>query len=153
MRTSSARRVRWRTALARLMVAISVATGVVALDAVSSVAQAAGAARESVAVLGTGRVGAALGPRLAALGHPVIYGSREPQRADVQALVSRSGPRASAASIASAASVASAALVTSAALVASASYYAATSRSSVAWVRVDRQSSKTQWAGVPSFPM
>lgn len=99
MRSSSARRGRWHAVLARLIAAIVVTTGVVALDAASSVAQAAGEARESVAVLGTGRVGAALGPRLAALGHPVIYGSREPQRADVQALVSRSGPRASAASI------------------------------------------------------
>jgi lactate dehydrogenase-like 2-hydroxyacid dehydrogenase len=36
------------------------------------------AAPETIAVIGTGRVGSALGPRLADLGHPVIYGSRDP---------------------------------------------------------------------------
>lgn len=44
---------------------------------------------EVVAVLGTGRVGAAIGPRLAALGHEVVYGSRDDSRAEVQALVAR----------------------------------------------------------------
>jgi predicted dinucleotide-binding enzyme len=43
----------------------------------------------TVAVLGTGRVGAALGPRFAEQGFAVIYGSREPDRESVQALVSR----------------------------------------------------------------
>lgn len=89
MRPSSARRV-WLCAV------------LAGLGAVSTMAHAAGDSRESVAVLGTGRVGAALGPRLAAIGHPVIYGSREPQRADVQALVARSGSRAAAAPIAEA---------------------------------------------------
>lgn len=51
---------------------------------------------EIVAVLGTGRVGAALGPQFAKQGFEVVYGSREPQRADVQALVARTGGRASA---------------------------------------------------------
>ncbi len=50
-----------------------------------------------VAIIGTGNVGGALGPRLAALGHPVIYGSREPGREDVRDLVSRTGDGASAA--------------------------------------------------------
>jgi hypothetical protein len=49
-----------------------------------------------MAVLGTGRVGAALGPQFAKQGFEVVYGSREPQRADVQALVARTGGRASA---------------------------------------------------------
>jgi predicted dinucleotide-binding enzyme len=54
------------------------------------------AAAETVAVLGTGRVGAALGPQFAKQGFDVVYGSREPQRADVQALVARTGGKASA---------------------------------------------------------
>lgn len=44
-----------------------------------------------IAVLGTGRVGAALGPRLGGLGYRIIYGSRDPARADLRALVARSG--------------------------------------------------------------
>ena len=51
----------------------------------------------SVAIIGTGNVGGTLGPRLAALGHPVIYGSREPARDDVRDLVARTGVRGSAA--------------------------------------------------------
>lgn len=68
-------------------------------------AQAAGErnVRETVAVIGTGRVGGALGPRLAALGHEVIYGSREPEREDVLALVAKSGSGASAAQVGDAA--------------------------------------------------
>lgn len=58
--------------------------------------------RETIAVLGTGRVGAALGPRLGALGHRVIYGSREPARPAVRELVARSGAAASASGNASA---------------------------------------------------
>ncbi len=54
------------------------------------------AAADTVAVLGTGRVGAALGPQFAKQGFEVVYGSREPQRADVQALVARTGGKASA---------------------------------------------------------
>ena len=54
------------------------------------------AAAETVAVLGTGRVGAALGPQFSKQGFDVVYGSREPQRADVQALVARTGGKASA---------------------------------------------------------
>lgn len=50
-----------------------------------------------IAVLGTGRVGQALGPRFAGLGMTVVYGSREPQREDVQALVEKTGQGASAA--------------------------------------------------------
>jgi predicted dinucleotide-binding enzyme len=51
---------------------------------------------KTIAVLGTGRVGSALGPRLAALGHEVIYGSREPGRDDVRKLVGRTAGKASA---------------------------------------------------------
>jgi predicted dinucleotide-binding enzyme len=51
----------------------------------------------TVAVIGTGSVGSALGPRLAELGHTVIYGSREPMRESVRTLVARTGPKGSAA--------------------------------------------------------
>jgi len=42
---------------------------------------------ETIAVIGTGSVGSALGPRFAENGHTVVYGSRTPEREDVQALV------------------------------------------------------------------
>ena len=43
----------------------------------------------TVAVVGTGSVGEALGPAFAGAGHAVVYGSREPGRDDVRALVAR----------------------------------------------------------------
>lgn len=51
---------------------------------------------ETIAVIGTGNVGAALGPEFGAQGHTIVYGSREPDRDDVQALVARTAGRASA---------------------------------------------------------
>lgn len=54
--------------------------------------------QEVIAVLGTGHFGGALGKRVAALGHRVVYGSRTPESARVKALVQESGPRAFAAS-------------------------------------------------------
>jgi hypothetical protein len=44
-----------------------------------------------VAVIGTGRMGGAPGPRLAELGMRVVYGSREPNHDDVQQLVRKTG--------------------------------------------------------------
>lgn len=52
---------------------------------------------ETVAVIGTGDMGDSLGPRFAALGHKVVYGSRNPERDEVKALVRRTGTNASAA--------------------------------------------------------
>lgn len=52
---------------------------------------------ETIAVIGTGEVGSALGPEFAALGHTIVYGSREPQRDEVRDLVARTGEGASAA--------------------------------------------------------
>ena len=49
------------------------------------------ASAETIAMIGTGNVGAALGPEFAALGHTIVYGSREPARDDVVALVERTG--------------------------------------------------------------
>ena len=51
---------------------------------------------ETIAMIGTGEVSQALGPRMAALGHQVVYGSRSPARAEVQALVAETGSDASA---------------------------------------------------------
>ncbi len=50
------------------------------------------AARETIAVLGTGRFGGTIGRRLGALGYQVVYGSRTPDAARVRALVTDSGP-------------------------------------------------------------
>jgi len=52
---------------------------------------------DRIAIIGTGDVGAALGPEFAALGHEIIYGSRDPERVSVQALVNKTGNNASAA--------------------------------------------------------
>ena len=52
---------------------------------------------DTIAVIGTGDVGAALGPEFAALGHAVVYGSRNPGSEKVTALVERTGHRAQAA--------------------------------------------------------
>jgi predicted dinucleotide-binding enzyme len=53
---------------------------------------------ETIAVIGTGRVGSALGPRFAEIGYTVVYGSRTPEADRVQRLVARTGDDASAAS-------------------------------------------------------
>ena len=52
---------------------------------------------DRIAVIGTGNVGAALGPEFAALGHSIVYGSRDPSRDEVQALIDRTGGDATAA--------------------------------------------------------
>jgi NADPH-dependent F420 reductase len=49
-----------------------------------------------IAVIGTGNVGAALGPEFAALGHTIIYGSRTPNEQDVKDLVAKTGHGATA---------------------------------------------------------
>ncbi len=46
---------------------------------------------DTIAVIGTGSVGGALGPEFAALGHDVIYGSRSPDSDKVKVLVERTG--------------------------------------------------------------
>ena len=64
---------------------------------------AEGGPKETIAVVGTGRVGGALGPQCARLGYRVVYGSRDPERQDVRDLVARTGHGASAATPADAA--------------------------------------------------
>ncbi len=54
------------------------------------------ASAETIAVIGTGHVGSALGPRFAQIGYTVVYGSRTPDREDVQALVAATSNGASA---------------------------------------------------------
>lgn len=61
------------------------------------------AAAETVAMIGTGNVGAALGRRFAENGHTIIYGSRNPSAADVRELVAATGNGAAAATQAEAA--------------------------------------------------
>jgi len=56
----------------------------------------AGAAAETIAIIGTGQVAGALGPAFAAQGHTIVYGSRNPDRNDVAELVGRTGEGASA---------------------------------------------------------
>jgi NADPH-dependent F420 reductase len=62
-----------------------------ALACGAALAAAGHAAAETVALIGTGNVGAALGRRFAEKGHTVIYGSRNPGEADVTALVRETG--------------------------------------------------------------
>ncbi len=52
-----------------------------------------------IAILGVGRVGAALGPHLSNLGYQVVYGAREPGREDVVELVEKTSNGAQAVSV------------------------------------------------------
>lgn len=61
---------------------------------------------ETIAVIGTGDVGGALGPEFAALGHTVIYGSRDPSRDKVKQLVEATSGEATATTQAEAAAAA-----------------------------------------------
>lgn len=54
------------------------------------------AGRETIAVIGTGDMGNSLGPKLAGIGHRIVYGSRDPGRESVRELVARTGGGASA---------------------------------------------------------
>jgi predicted dinucleotide-binding enzyme len=58
---------------------------------------------DTIALIGTGRVAGALGPRFVEQGHDIIYGSRDPSRQEVRELVARTGREASAAGPAEAA--------------------------------------------------
>jgi len=55
-------------------------------------------AKPVVAVIGTGTLSSTLGPAIGRAGYPVVYGSREPARGSVSALVKQTGSNASAAS-------------------------------------------------------
>ncbi len=51
---------------------------------------------DTIAIIGTGNVGGALGPEFAAQGHTIVYGSRKPDKKAVRELVERTGNGASA---------------------------------------------------------
>jgi predicted dinucleotide-binding enzyme len=51
---------------------------------------------DTIAVIGSGDVAGALGPEFAAQGHTIVYGSRNPSRDNVRALVERTSGNASA---------------------------------------------------------
>lgn len=57
---------------------------------------------DTIAMIGTGSVGSSLGLRFAELGHTIVYGTREPSRSDVQALVEQTAGDASAQTLAEA---------------------------------------------------
>jgi threonine dehydrogenase-like Zn-dependent dehydrogenase len=67
------------------------------LAAAGRAANATAQEKPTVAMIGTGTLGGMVGPVIAGLGYPLIYGSREPDRESVRALVARSGVNASAA--------------------------------------------------------
>ena len=54
------------------------------------------ASAETIAIIGTGDVGRALGPEFAAQGHTIVYGSRDPSRRGLASLIEKTGPDASA---------------------------------------------------------
>ena len=60
------------------------------LAALVSAAAPAGA-DDCIAMIGTGSVGGALGPRFAGLGERIVYGSRTPEAERIAALVERTG--------------------------------------------------------------
>jgi predicted dinucleotide-binding enzyme len=74
--------------LARLAFVAALAIG---LSPQPSEGQSMSDAKESIAIIGTGRMGGAIGTRLAALGHTIIYGSRDPAAEDNVALVEKTG--------------------------------------------------------------
>ncbi len=55
-----------------------------------------GVAAETVAIIGTGDMGDSLGPKIAEAGYEIVYGSRDPARESVQALVAATAGKASA---------------------------------------------------------
>ena len=62
-----------------------------ALSSLAPILPGAPAFAATVAIIGTGEVAGALGPEFAALGHTIVYGSRDPERDDVAELVARTG--------------------------------------------------------------
>jgi 8-hydroxy-5-deazaflavin:NADPH oxidoreductase len=82
---------------------VALRTYLAAAIAAASVFGTVAATAETVALIGTGNVGAALGQRFAEHGHQIVYGSRDPAASDVRALVAATGRGAAAVSPAEAA--------------------------------------------------
>ncbi len=74
--------------------ASSIFASVLVLSVASTAACQASA--ETIALIGTGNVASALGPEFAMQGHDIVYGSRNPNRPEVNELVARTGGNASA---------------------------------------------------------
>ena len=74
--------------------ASSILVSVLVLSVASTAAFQASA--ETIALIGTGNVAGALGPEFAMQGHDIVYGSRNPNRPEVDELVARTGGNASA---------------------------------------------------------
>lgn len=72
----------------------SVISGLLLLLFLAAQLVATPARAETIAIIGSGQVAGALGPEFAAQGHTIVYGSRDPSRADVAELVARSGQNA-----------------------------------------------------------
>lgn len=87
-----------RRSVLRALTGFSAAATMAAFSRRSRAQGGTEAPRETLAVLGTGHFGSAIGKRLGALGYPIIYGSRTPEAARVKALVKATGAEASAAS-------------------------------------------------------
>jgi predicted dinucleotide-binding enzyme len=75
------------------LIGLMLAGAVLAFSALVLVRPAAG---ETIAIIGTGNVASALGPGFAMQGYDIVYGSRDPDRDSVRALVARTGGNASA---------------------------------------------------------
>jgi len=58
---------------------------------------ASSAGAETIAVIGTGMMGGSIGPRMAELGHTIVYGSRAPGEERIRKLLDRTPGQASAA--------------------------------------------------------
>jgi 8-hydroxy-5-deazaflavin:NADPH oxidoreductase len=67
-----------------------------ALAVLAAPLDAAAQERPTVAIIGTGNLAGIVGPAIGAQGYTVIYGSREPDRESVRALVARTGANSSA---------------------------------------------------------
>jgi len=76
-----------------LQIYVAAAIGFVAI---AGMFQSPTASADTIAIIGTDAVANALGPEFAALGHEVIYGSRNPNRDKVRQLVMRTGENAAA---------------------------------------------------------
>jgi NADPH-dependent F420 reductase len=70
---------------------VTLRKSIACIVAVLATCAAAQAAAETIAMIGTGNVGAALGRRFAEHGHTIFYGSRDPSAADVRELVTATG--------------------------------------------------------------
>jgi hypothetical protein len=66
-------------------------SAIVATAFAAGILGSAAATAESIAMIGTGNVGAALGQRFAQNGHRVLYGSRDPSAADARELAAATG--------------------------------------------------------------